>query len=257
MPNDALRYEFIFEETMAFNRTMESNHSSIVNSISHTLRPGWNKIRVIVDRERQLFSIFTNDSYILSIDDMPIEETFNILIESRSAVDSAIDNFQLQVGVTADGEERVFAEPAEAKESISDDQGYYYFNDFNDYDPGDFELGDGYIGEVDGEVAIKVERNAERISDDTLQFYLRPLNLESYELRYDLYLDFSPEIGAVAINLMMPDEALRYKFFFADLLEMHIWKDNALSERELKAVHNLHQGWNEVRVVVDKDSQTV
>ena len=40
------------------------------------------------------------------------------------------------------------------------------------------------------------------------------LELESYELRYDLYLDFNPSGNeGVAVNLMMPDDSLRYKFF--------------------------------------------
>ncbi len=259
MPNDALRYEFIFEEVLAFDQTMENSASRIVSSIPHTLRLGWNKIRVIVDQERQLFSLYTNDSHVLSINDIPIEETFAILIESWSAVDTAIDNYMIQTGVTSDGEKIVSDAQVEAEESVIDDEGVYYFNDFNNYNSDGFALDDGFLGEVDGEVAVILEGQSDRdMSRLPFGVELVDLDLESYELRYDLYLESTPSgENGVAVNLMMPDDELRYKFYFLDNLNLQTWINRVFTNEHHEASHNLHIGWNDIRVVVDKDSRTV
>ena len=77
MPRDSLDYRFNFREEMDFDYEMEGNYNSNARSAPHSLRPGWNNIRIVVNKEASTVSLFANNTLIISIDDLPVEDTFD------------------------------------------------------------------------------------------------------------------------------------------------------------------------------------
>ena len=102
----------------------------------HSLRPGWNNIRLVVDAEASTITLYTNNDLIMTIDDALVEKTIRVEFNNSPTTASVIDNFLLQSGVErvdiGIDEETADDTPAEA--NGSDDQKVLYFNNFNDYD---------------------------------------------------------------------------------------------------------------------------
>jgi hypothetical protein len=140
-----------------------------------------------------------------------------------------------------------------------------YFNDFNDYDPQGFHFGSEnvYIGDIGAATAVILEGEWEADGNGGYynQAFLDGLDLGNYELDYDLYLDAGVLDNGVAANLLMPDDSLRYKFLFgnpdAGTVNVQYWLDGVLHNQYQVVQHNLHPGWNDVRVVVDVGSQLI
>jgi hypothetical protein len=57
---------------------------------------------------------------------------------------------------------------------------------------------------------------------------------------------------------MMPDDGLRYKFFFGDDLEVQHWlRYQRMGDQYGQIPHTLKRGWNHVKIQVDKDLNEV
>jgi len=130
---------------------------------------------------------------------------------------------------------------------------------FNDNAPVMFELHDPtYMGEIEGREAIIFKGLFKDAAHGVYSSASLPdISLGNYQLDFNLYLSREPnEETAFAINLMMPDDALRYKFFFRDALSVQHWVDARQTDDLYEGIpHTLKAGWNDVSLIIDRDAQ--
>jgi len=131
---------------------------------------------------------------------------------------------------------------------------------FNEGVPVVFELQDpAYLGKIEGRGAVILKGFLQGAAQG---FYASAswvdINLSSYRLDFDLYLSQEPnEETAFAVNLMMPDDALRYKFFFKDSLDVQHWVNSQqMDDLFTQVPHTLKAGWNNVSLMIDMDAQS-